>query len=216
MILGLDTIRKDVLLTFPEQKAGASTVLALEKPKTETSTRKIFLPKTVAEMLISWRSGQDMAKEALGDEYRDYGLVLPGHFGMPMEASRINAMFHDLIEKHDLPKVVFHSLSHSSITYKLKLNGGDVKSVQGDSGHAQAKMVTGQYSHILDEDRRSNAELFEQAFYSGHGAEGVPQEEVKKEEPAAAPTGIDPVTLAKILANPEMANLLKALANSIS
>ena len=53
-------------------------------------------------MLISWRSGQDMAKEAMGDEYRDYGLVLPDPFGMPMEASRINAMFHDLIEKHDL------------------------------------------------------------------------------------------------------------------
>lgn len=29
-----------------------------------------------------------------------------------------------------LPLVVFHSFRHSSITYKLKLNGGDMKSVQ--------------------------------------------------------------------------------------
>ena len=28
-----------------------------------------------------------------------------------------------------------------SITYKLKLNGGDMKSVQGDSGQTQVKMV---------------------------------------------------------------------------
>ena len=34
----------------------------------------------------------------------------------------------------DSPKVVFHSFRHSSITYKLKLNGGDIKAVQGDSG----------------------------------------------------------------------------------
>jgi len=42
----------------------------------------------------------------------------------------------DLIADNDLPPVVFHSLRHSSITYKLKLNGGDIKAVQGDSGHS--------------------------------------------------------------------------------
>ena len=52
-----------------------------------------------------------------------------------------------------------------SVTYKLKLNGGDIKAVQGDSGHAQVNMVTDVYSHILDDDRRKNAELFEEAFY---------------------------------------------------
>ena len=41
-----------------------------------------------------------------------------------------------------------------SITYKLKLNGGDMKSVQGDSGQAQVKMVADVYSHIIDDDRR--------------------------------------------------------------
>ena len=50
-----------------------------------------------------------------------------------MEISRISVLFNQLIKEHDLPKVVFHSLRHSSITYKLKLNGGDVKAVQGDS-----------------------------------------------------------------------------------
>ena len=31
--------------------------------------------------------------------------------------------------------------------------------------NAQAKMVTDQYSHILDDDRKRNAQLFENAFY---------------------------------------------------
>jgi ComB4 competence protein len=42
---------------------------------------------------------------------------------------------------------------------KLKLSGGDIKAVQGDSGHAQADMVTEVYGHILDEDRKKNAQL---------------------------------------------------------
>ena len=95
---------------------------------------------------------------------------------------------------------------------------GDVKFVQGDSGHAQAKMVTDQYSHILDEDRRNNAQLFEDAFYSGKESAADKKKGDAAEDKTAAevPEGIDPATLAKILTNPEMASLLKALANSIS
>ena len=89
-----------------------------------------------------------------------------------------------MIEKNDLPRIVFHGLRHSSITYKLKLNGGDVKAVQGDSGHAQAKMVTDVYSHILDDDRRNNAKLFEEAFYSGAGKDPTKQEPEPQTEAA--------------------------------
>ena len=62
--------------------------------------------------------------------------------------------------------VVFHSLRHSSTTYKLKLNHGDIKATQGDTGHSQADMVTKVYAHILDEDRKVNAQKFESAFYA--------------------------------------------------
>ena len=83
----------------------------------------------------------------------------------PMESQIINRAFNKLIKENGFPHVVFHSLRHSSITYKLKLNGGDMKAVQGDSGHAQMKMVADVYSHIIDEDRCINAQRFEDAFY---------------------------------------------------
>ena len=101
-----------------------------------------------------------MTKDALGAEYADYNIVVAGPLGMPTEQSTINGALKQLIEENDLPKVVFHSFRHSSITYKLKLNGGDLKAVQGDSGHAQASMVTEQYAHILDDDRRLNCLLY--------------------------------------------------------
>ena len=86
-------------------------------------------------------------------------------YGSPIGEASIRKRFAKLIQENDLPKVVFHSLRHTSVTYKLKLNGGDIKAVQGDSGHAQVNMVTDVYSHIIDEDRKRNAALFEEAFY---------------------------------------------------
>ena len=88
---------KDVLLVFPTNHKKNSTVRILKTPKTESRVRKIFLPKSVANMLVDWKAEQDEMKEIPGDEYMDYNL----------------------------PPVVSHSFRHNSVTYKLKLNGGD-------------------------------------------------------------------------------------------
>jgi len=203
---------KDVTTIFPASSAKTSTLQVLKTPKTESSIRKIFLPKTVAEMLVGWKAKQEEDIRMLGDEYRNYNLVFAGPLGMPTEGTAIRHAMKKLIEENDLPPVVFHSLRHSSITYKLKLNGGDIKAVQGDSGHAQAQMVTDQYSHIIDENRVHNAQLFEDAFYS-HGKEKKEKGQ-KVEKPMAAqsvPAGIDPELLTKVLQTPELLALLQAL-----
>ncbi len=191
----------------------------LKKPKTETSNRKVFLPKTVAEMLVAWKMEQDTTIQALGDEYMKFNLVIATPMGMPTESSVIRKAMKDLIEENNLPPVVFHSLRHSSITYKLKLTGGDIKAVQGDSEHAQAAMVTDQYSHILDENWRTNAELIEKAFYADKGPEpGVPSESTKKAtetEKTEKQDSMNPEQLAKLLTNPEVINMLKVLSQTM-
>ena len=157
---------KDVVQVFPSVLTSNNTVLLLKQPKTKSSIRRVWLPKTVALMLVEWKKNQDEVKEILGAEYHDYNLVLALPNGRPLEGQVISRSFKDLIRKHDLPDVVFHSIRHTSTTYKLKLNRGDMKAVQGDTGHSQLKMVADVYSHILDEDRRNNAERFEEAFYN--------------------------------------------------
>lgn len=203
-----DLDNKDVLLEFPAISKRTTTVLVLKKPKTASSVRKVFMPRAVAEMLISWKDNQQAVIEELGSEYQNYNLVFAGALGLPTEGSTINGALNRLIKENNLPPVVFHSLRHSSITYKLKLNGGDIKAVQGDSGHAQAKMVTDQYSHILDDSRKINAQLFQEAFY-----ESKPSAETQN---SSTETGeISPELLTKILQNPDMVNLLTTLAKNL-
>lgn len=188
----------------------------MKTSKTENSERKIYIPKYVAQYLAEIKKEQDELKEVLGNEYMDYNLVMATTFGMPINGSYIREQIQKVIDKEGLPDVVFHSLRHTSVTYKLKLSGGDIKSVQGDSGHAQADMVTEVYGHIIDEDRRKNAERMEQAFYNRKNlSPDIHDKDKQEEQKVTVPAGVDEELLMKVLGNPEMAALLTSLAKTI-
>lgn len=151
---------------FPSINPNAHTCLVLKKPKTESSERKVWLPKTLAYILRDWKKSQDKLKEFLENDYQDYDLVISLPNGRPCENKLIEKSFSKLKKDAKLPNVVFHSLRHSSTTYKLKINHGDLKATQGDTGHAEIDMITEIYAHILDEDRKVNAQKFESMFYA--------------------------------------------------
>ena len=93
-----------------------------------------------------------------------------------------------------------------------KLNHGDLKATQGDTGHAQIDMITSVYAHILDEDRKINAQKFESAFYANPDLRSVrPPEEPK--EPAPATLDLEAL-VEQLRKSPELANTLAALLAS--
>lgn len=218
---------------FPKVMCNNKTALVLKAPKTKTSVRKVYLPNTVALMLIERKKQIEELKELFGEEYQDYNLVFAHPSGRPMEGQVITNALKKLIRENDLPDVVFHSFRHASITYKLKWTGGDMKAVQGDSGHARVEMVADVYSHILDDDRRKNAQRFDEQFYQGKAldghhseipkpafvsAEAIPRsqpESVPEPEPKEEGNTDDKEILLKLLANPEMAKLVKDLAANL-
>ena len=76
-------------------------------------------------------------------------------------------------------------------------------------------MVTEVYGHIIDEDRRKNAEMMENAFYRQErlnpqvgGTEGGANT-------IAVPEGVDANLLMKVLGNPEMVALITSLAKTM-
>ncbi|HGV4089715.1 tyrosine-type recombinase/integrase [Enterococcus faecium] len=156
---------KDIIKVFPTQKPHATTRLVLKTPKTETSNRVVWLPKTVSLLLRNYKDEQTELKEFLGTAYNNFDLVIALDNGNPVESRIVRDRFQALCEVNDLEMVVFHSLRHLSTGYKLKMTNGDVKSVQGDTGHAEAEMVMDVYSRVIDEDRRLNAKKLDEKFY---------------------------------------------------
>ena len=216
--------KKDVYHIFAPLLPNTSTRLILKKPKTDSSIRKVWLPKTVAYILREWKSSQDELRDMLGDDYQDYNLVVALTNGRPCEERVITKEFDKLRQNAGLPKVVFHSLRHSSTTYKLKLNHGDLKATQGDTGHAQVDMITQVYAHILDEDRKVNAQKFEDAFYACANPDlrsvrppEQPKEPEKPREPERlASPSLDLLGLLEQLQkSPELVNTLTALLSVV-
>ena len=201
-----------VIHVFPSLFPNTSTRVVLKKPKTESSIRQVWLPKTLAYILREWKQAQDELKEYLGEEYQDYNLVVALPNGRPCENRVIMKEFEKLKAKANLPDVVFHSLRHSSTTYKLKLNHGDLKATQGDTGHAQIDMITDIYAHILDEDRKINAQKFETAFYGTRDLRDVKPPQDPAKEPQQ---NVDLASLIEQLQkNPELVNTLANLLSN--
>ena len=99
----------------------------------------------------------------------ELGLIFCYPDGRPIQEHTLTDRFHEALKVAGLPQVTFHSLRHSSIIYKLVLSQGDLKTVQGDSGHAQVEMITELYGHILENNRVTNAKRMDKAFFQkGH------------------------------------------------
>ena len=216
---------KDVIYKFPRVLSANNTLLVLKEPKTKTSKRRVYLPNTVAFMVKKRIEDIEEIKSLLGDEYHDYNLLFASSTGRPVEGSQINRAFSKLIKENNLPPVVFHSIRHSSITYKLKWTEGDIKSVQGDSGHARADMVADVYSHILDEDRAATAQIFDRMFYGGpESNQGAKTTEPTEASSTKKTPAVDAADLTKLqealitmLYDPEKGTELRAmLSQSIS
>lgn len=149
---------RDILYRFPLLLNTACTALVLKRPKTRASNRIIYLPDSVMTALANFKLLSPTSEQELIFCYPD---------GRPIQEHTLTDRFHKALQVAGLPRVTFHSLRHSSITYKLVLSQGNLKAVQGDSGHAQVEMITELYGHILDRNRMDNAKRMDEEFFRG-------------------------------------------------
>lgn len=152
--------QREILHRFPPVSGRQRTVLVLKQPKTESSVRTVYLPPSLMALLkqsrpASWETGGQPSPH----------LIFAYPDGRPMQECTLTKQFQQALKEAGLPKVTFHSLRYSSISYKLSLSGGDIKAVQRDSGHAQADMITELYGQVLEQNRWDLVECFEEVFY---------------------------------------------------
>ena len=117
------------------------------------------------------------------------------------EGIRQGLTYDDLIKANNLRPVVFHSLRHVSTGLKLQYSGGDVKTVQGDTGHATTRMVLDVYSHIFNEPRQELAQKMEENFFQS-----------KPKEEKTTPEDTTAIALQVLLKNPELAKVIATMA----
>lgn len=151
--------RNDILYQFTVVFDEGRTVIVLKRPKPQSSVRTVYLPIHVIDLLQNWKKKQTPYGKNVPD------LILRYSSGRPLQEEALPRILEKQLLTLGLPKVTFHSLRHSSITYKLILTGGNIKAVQGDYGHTQAEMITERYGHVINSCRKECAQNFQKEFY---------------------------------------------------
>lgn len=165
-IAALETLKyKGVFHVFEPHIVNANSRLVLKEPKTYSSKRTVYLPQTFVQFLRLWKEIQQQEKDKPGESCENFNLVVTNENGRPFCPRKATNLFTTAIQKLGLPKVSFHSLRYSSTSYKLILSNGDIKAVQGDTGHAQPNMVLSVYAQIQDNRRKVLADMLADDFY---------------------------------------------------
>ena len=169
---------------------SGTTSLILKSTKTASSCRTIFMTSALKEELKKWLN--QLAADEMKDppRYHDSGMLFRLPNGLAVEPVLIRKKFLKLQDAHpEFPRIVFHGLRHSSATYQLMISGGDVKAVQGTTGHATADMLVNTYARIQQSSRIELGKKFEEGF-SAKQESPSPQAVPAADEPTISMTAL--------------------------
>ena len=196
-----------IIKEFLDKLEGSKSSLILKDIKTDASRRIIFLTAALRDELKRWFEQLKTDEARAPERYHDSGMLLRLPNGQAVEPVLIRKKFLKWQDAHpEFPRIVFHGLRHSSATYQLMISGGDVKAVQGTTGHASADMLVNTYAHIQQSSRKELGRKFEESFYK----------EADKPAQTPAPAGEATISMAALLkllkdADPKMKAKLRLL-----
>ena len=124
-------------------------------PKTARSRRSFKLSTDALAALAVQRDRQSFERQALGDGYRDFGLVFATPLGTPMDEPNALKRFRASLRAAGVTHpYTFHSLRHTAATTMLAA-GISAKVVADRPGHSTPAFTLDRYAHAvpaLDED----------------------------------------------------------------
>ncbi len=143
--IGIIYVRHTIARVQNEDNAvNASTCLIIDKPKTKSSLREIPITSKLLPILL----------RAKAENPRLYVVSEGETFISPRT---FEYRFHRVLEKHQLPRVNFHSLRHSFATRCIELDV-DVKTLSEILGHSNVGITLNTYVHPSLELKRNQLE----------------------------------------------------------
>ncbi len=124
---GTLTIRQQLVQAKSAATCGCGTVhrgVTFGVPKTASGdARLVDMPGCYIDSLLHHQIAQHAEREALGEAYRDHGLVFAQEDGNPLQPDRVTKTFSRLAEAAGLRHVRLHDLRHGQASLLLALRG---------------------------------------------------------------------------------------------
>lgn len=152
------------LSKMEDNPVGNRTELALSDVKSENSRRSIPLLRGICADLEAWRNVQQRDIERIGaDIFAHPEMVLTNEFGGLIEPRTLSDYYHAILKAADLPHFTFHALRHTFATRALE-QGMDAKTLSTLLGHYSVAFTLDTYTHVLDDQKRSEMARLEALF----------------------------------------------------
>ena len=150
------TITIDKQLQQEKKKNGQYVFASLKNGK----SRVITPAPWVMDYLNAHRVKQAEARLKAGPVWENSGLVFTDDVGHHLTISTVYNNFKKIVASIGCPNVRFHDLRHSYAVASIRA-GDDIKTVQGNLGHATAAFTLDVYGHVTDQMKRASAERME-------------------------------------------------------
>ena len=153
---GIISVEKQMQLHQDKGSKGYELV----SPKNGRS-RTIAAAQTVLARLQQQRRWQMQQKLLLGSDWQNpEGLVFTNEFGTHLTKPTVYREYKRIVAAIGCPDARFHDLRHSYAVATIRA-GDDIKTVQGNLGHATAAFTLDVYGHVTDQMKRESADRME-------------------------------------------------------
>jgi integrase len=143
------------------QRVGGK--LQMVEPKTGSSLRTVVLPKLAVRYLREHRKRQNAERLALGDAWREHGLVFASSVGTPIEPRNVNRRWNELRAKAGLDWLRLHDLRHGCASFLLA-QGVPARAIMEVLGHSEIGVTMNTYAHFLPVLRQEAADAIDDLF----------------------------------------------------
>ena len=118
--------------------------------KTVSSTRTLYLPETLCDMLKAAKEYQQACRAEYMNAYDDNDYVVVMEDGRPFRPNYLSELFSKFLADNDLPKIVLHELRHTfaSLSNQAGIPAYNIGKALGHSTPATTQKI---YTHLLDQ-----------------------------------------------------------------
>ena len=144
----VDLEHKTITIENTRTQAGKKEI---EKgTKTASSTRTLYLPDTLCDMLKAAREHQQACRAEYKNAYDDNDYVVVMEDGRPFRPNYLSELFGNFLADNDLPKIVLHELRHTfaSLSNQAGIPAYNIGKALGHSTPATTQKI---YTHLLDQ-----------------------------------------------------------------
>lgn len=137
-------------------------------PKNNNSIRSVPISDPTIEVLKEYRNFNNHLKERYGDKWKNTKKIFTTDDGDPIHPDTPRKIFEQILKKHNLPIITFHSLRHTSASLQIS-RGISVANISRRLGHGDISTTLNVYSHAFNSGNETIVREFNNIFNTKEG-----------------------------------------------